>query len=375
MVFPILPVAGLKAGLSLWFIGLILSANRAMRIIASPLVGVVADRLGGRRTMLAGLALQIVVMGLFALGIVTGKVGAFFLIGRIVHGPASASVFVAAQALALHAGGATHGGRAAGTVRAAIILGVPIGLLAGGLLSDAVGDAATFEVAALVVAVALAVGSLTVPDLRAKVRRRPPLRESLGAMRDRRLFAVGGLNFALNFAAGGMVLTTLVLLVHERHLSILGRSEKGTAGVLMAVLTILDAATTPIAGRIGDRLRSHAGVATFGLGLLAIGLVVIGVASSVTGFIAGVAVVAVGAAGLGPSLLVLMGEMVPEERRGTGAGLLQLSGDVGGMLGPLVGTMLFARSMAIPYLGTAALVAAFIPLAVWLTREERRARG
>jgi hypothetical protein len=43
------------------------------------------------------------------------------------------------------------------------------------------------------------------------------------------------------------------------------------------------------------------------------------------------------------------------------------------MLGPLVGTALFAGNNAIPYLGTAALVACFVPVAVWLARIETRA--
>ncbi|HEX3344703.1 MAG TPA: MFS transporter, partial [Polyangiaceae bacterium] len=147
VAFPILPIAGLRLGLSLPFIGVILAANRAMRVVSSPLVGVLADRFGGRRTLVVGLALQIVVMGLYAMGIVTQRPGVFFLAGRLLHGPGSACVFVSAQALALHAGGATHGGRAAGTVRAAIVMGVPVGLLVGGLLSEAVGDAATFAIA------------------------------------------------------------------------------------------------------------------------------------------------------------------------------------------------------------------------------------
>jgi len=374
IAFPILPIAGLRLGLSLPFIGLILAANRAMRVVSSPLVGVMADRFGGRRTLLVGLALQIVVMGLYALGIVTGHAGPFFLAGRLLHGPASACVFVSAQALALHAGGAEHGGRVAGWVRASVVLGVPVGLLVGGLLSEAAGDAPTFLMAAGAVVVALAVAWLTLPDLRAPIGRRPPMIETLRAMRDRRLLAVGGLNFALSLSVGGMVLTTLALLVHARHISVLGRNEQGTAGLLMGLMTVVDASTTPLAGRLGDRWHAHARVATVAVALLVPGLVLVGLSDHVGGIAAGVAILGVGAAGLGPSLLVLMGEIVPKERRGTGAGLLQLCGDVGGMMGPLVGTTLFAGSTAVPYLGTAALLACFVPLAAWLATVEARAK-
>jgi MFS family permease len=68
-----------------------------------------------------------------------------------------------------------------------------------------------------------------------------------------------------------------------------------------------------------------------------------------------------------------MGAIVPRERRGTGVGLLQFCGDVGGMLGPLVGTALFAGSTAVPYLATAALVLGFLPAALWLASLEVRA--
>jgi MFS family permease len=374
IAFPILPIAGLRLGLSLTFIGIILAANRAMRVVASPLVGVLADRVGGRRTLLVGLALQIVVMGLFALGISTKHAGPFFLAGRILHGPASAGVFVSAQALALHAGGAAHGGRAAGTVRASIVLGVPLGLLAGGLLSEAVGDASTFLLAGGAVVVALVLAWATLPDLRVAIGKRPPMLETLRAMREPRLLAVGALNFALSFAVGGMVLTTLALLVHLRHISLLGRNEQGTAGLLMGLMTVADASTTPLAGRIGDRWKAHATVAAASLALLVPGLVLVGLSDHTPGVALGAVVLGVGAAGLGPSLLVIMGEIVPKERRGTGAGLLQLCGDVGGMLGPLVGTALFAGSTSVPYLLTAGLLSCFIPVGVWLARVEARLR-
>jgi MFS family permease len=379
IAFPILPIAGLRLGLTLPFIGLILAANRAMRVVSSPLVGMFADRFGGRRTLLIGLTLQVAVLGLYALGIATHHVGPLFLAGRLLHGPGSACVFIAAQALALHAGGTAHRGRAAGTVRAAIVLGVPIGLAAGGLLSDAVGDAATFGIAAAAVVLALVAAYARVPDLRAPIAAQGPapvLLETLRAMRDRRLFALGALNLMLNFAVGGMILTTLALLVHERHLSVLSRNEQGTAGLLMGWMIVIDAAFTPIAGRIGDRWRAHARVAAAAMAFLAAGLAVVGLSFGVAGLAVGLALIGVGGAGLGPSLLVVMGSIVPSERRGTGVGLLQFSGDVGGTLGPLVGTALLAGNAALPYLGTSALVVCCMPLALWLAGvEAARIRG
>ncbi|HEY4119612.1 MAG TPA: MFS transporter [Byssovorax sp.] len=370
IVFPIFPIVGQRVGLSLPFIGVILAANRATRVLSAPFVGVYTDRLGGRRTLLIGLALQIVVMVAYTLGLALHHEGAGFLGGRLLHGPASACVFVAAQALALQAGGATARGSTVGAVRAAMVIGVPVGFVVGGFLSEAVGDLATFGVAAVAAVVALIVAWAFVPDLRAKVAARPALRDVVSAARDARLLAVGGLNAALNFAASGMVLTTIALLVASRHMSLFGRDARGTAGVLMSVLSLVDAVSTPLAGRLGDRLRAHALVAAASTALVVVGLVVVAYASTVFVAAAGIALIGVGAAGLGPSLLVLLAAIVPPERRGVGTGLLQLSGDVGGMLGPLVGTALFAGSTTTPYLFAAAVVACFIPAALWLRRVE-----
>jgi MFS family permease len=101
---------------------------------------------------------------------------------------------------------------------------------------------------------------------------------------------------------------------------------------------------------------------------------VVGLSFRIPGLLAGLFLIGVGGAGLGPSLLVVMGGIVPNERRGTGVGLLQFCGDVGGMLGPLVGTALLAGDTALPYLGTSALVLGLTPLAMWLASVESQRR-
>ena len=375
IVFPIFPIVGLRVGLSVTFIGIILAANRAVRVVVSPFIGVIADRIGGRRTLLLGLAVQIVVMGLYALGLVTHHEGALFLVGRMLHGVGSGCVFVSAQALALQAGGRERGGGAAGTVRVAIVLGVPIGLAIGGILADFAGDLATFLIAGGAVCVALVGAAVTVPDLRASFSRKPRLLEAVRAMRDRRLLGIGALNFALGFAAGGMVLTTLPLLVDARHFEVFGRDAKGTSGLLMALMSMTDAVFTPFVGRLGDRFRIHGYVAAASLAVTVGGIVMIGLATSTPETAVGIALIGLGSAGLGPSVLVLMTSIVPPERRGTGTGVLQLCGDGGGALGPLVGTALFTGSDEVPSLVTAGLVAAVIPVALWLARLERQRAG
>ncbi len=372
IAFPILPIVGVKAGLPLAFIGAILAANRATRVISSPLVGVLSDRIGGRRTLMVGMATQVAVMSLYTLGITTGRPGLFFLLGRLLHGPGSALVFVGAQALALQAGGKRHGGASAGIVRGAIALGIPVGLVAGGLLSDWVGDAATFEAAIATLVLATIACWALVPDLRGAVGpKRPGLGDTLRAMGNRRILGIGSLNFALSFSVGGMVLTTLALLVRQRGISIAGFGEKGTSGILLCLMIVPAGLMMPLVGRLGDRLRAHAPIALAGLVILVPALALVAIPNSVSYVIASLLLMGVANAALGPSLLALMGDVVPPDRRGMSAGMLQLCGDVGGTLGPLVGTALFAGGAQTPYLATAGLTVCFVPVAVWVVRSTR----
>ena len=368
IAFPILPIVGVQSGLPLPFIGIILAANRAMRVISSPIVGALSDRFGGRRTLITGLILQIAVMLLYTLGITTGHPGAYFLAGRILHGPGSACVFVAGQALALHAGGKAHGGRTAATVRAAMAVGVPLGLVAGGILSDRWGNAATFESALVGVVAATLVAGWLVPDLRVALPRRSGKSDLRRAIADRRLLVIGLLNFAATFSAQGMVLTTLSLLVRARRLSLLGFGDQGTTGILMGLMVVSSALIMPLAGRLGDRYSVHAPIALGGLCALLPSLILIALSPTASGLLTGLALMGIALGALSPSLLALVGDSVPDDRRGAAVGMLQLCGDVGGTLGPLVGTVLFAGGLQAPYLLAAGLLACFIPVALRLVR-------
>ncbi|MHB8417768.1 MAG: MFS transporter [Myxococcales bacterium] len=368
IAFPILPIVGLQSGLPLPFIGAILAANRAMRVVSSPLVGAFSDKFGGRRTLIAGLVLQCGVMLLYTLGITTGHPGVFFLAGRMLHGPGSACVFVAGQALALHAGGKLHGGRAAATVRAAMSLGIPVGLVAGGVLADRWGNAATFESALGGVALATLVAWWLVPDLRVPLAKKVGFSKLWREMTNRRLLSIGALNFAAAFSAQGMVLTTLTLVVGVRHVSLLGFGDKGSSGVLMGLMCVVMAAFMPLAGRLGDRYRIHAPIALGGLVALVPSLVLVALAQTTLGLAGGLAIMGIAVGALSPSLLALVGDITTQESRGTAVGVLQLCGDVGGTLGPLLGTALFAGSLRAPYFASAILLACFIPLGVGLLR-------
>jgi MFS family permease len=374
IAFPILPLVGLQAGLSMTLIGVILGANRFGRVIVNPFVGSAVDRVGAKRVLLVGLASQALVLALYFAGVVSGHPGAFFLIGRLLHGPSSSCVFVAGQALALHAGGIHHKGLASGIVRSAMSAGVPVGLVLGGLLAGWIGPAGAFGVSLVAPLVAVLVAARTVPDLRAAARRAPPLAEVIRSLKSWTVAVIAAINFVSTFCALGVVLTTLALIIHERRLTVASFSEQTSAGVFMGFLVVFMLLVAPLAGRLSDRRGLRARVVMVGVAAMVPGVLLIGLATSSTSLALGLALVGLGMGALTSPLLALLGDLVPTGMQGSAVGCLQLFGDAGGALGPVVGSTMVGRATAVPYVATAALLALVLPLVGWLSVAER-ARG
>jgi MFS family permease len=164
-----------------------------------------------------------------------------------------------------------------------------------------------------------------------------------------------------------------VLMVEERRYALFHLGPQGTASALMGFMLIVESAAMPWMGRSGDRLHAHGWFGVAGLGSLSLGLLVVGIATGSALLGVGLALIGLGTGALGPSLLALMPRWVPPERQGTGVGALQLCGDTGGALGPLLGTALLAGSVSTPYLASAVLVASLLPVGVWLARREEAA--
>jgi MFS family permease len=232
-------------------------------------------------------------------------------------------------------------------------------------------DAWTFAIGGLGIFLSGICAYALVPDLRVTAAKRSSIVEAAKELADKRLSAIGVLGFASAFAGSGMVLTTTALLVHTYHLSAFSLPERATSSVLMGWLVISEALAMPWSGRIGDRRDAHAYVATAGLILTIPALVILAFATQVHAVAFGMAFLGFGVAGLGPSLMSLVGRIVPPERRGFGVGALQVTTDLGGAVGPLVGSALFSGSLLVPYLVAAGVNAALIPFGILLIRATR----
>jgi MFS family permease len=379
VVFPILPTLGLRMGLSALMIGVILAANRIVRIGMNPLTGVLVDRFGGRGVIAAGLFIE----GVGTLGYIAAlhftSPAAWFLAGRLVWGAGSSLLFVGAVAAVLAASSGANRGRLVARARSAISLGVPGGLVLGGLVTDFFSADAAF-LAALVLSVGSGLAALAgIPRLRpagsSEATPHASLDGLLQVLRQRRLAGIWFYAALVSFSVQGLLLATLVLLVDRRGISIAGFGAEGSAGLLLAILMLAYAGTSLLIGRRLDALRRRTRLLGAAIALLVAGYLLLAFTPTLALILVALVMIGVGTGAIVIPLLTLIGDLVAPGLRGRATAIYQVASDCGGTAGPIVGLILGVRfGFFAIYAGVAALFVFSLPVAVALARAERPVR-
>ena len=380
VVFPILPVIGMDLGISGFMIGLILSANRITRLGFNPVTGSLLDRFGARWPVAIGLAIEALGTLAFSFGLVADSPGLWFLAGRVIWGIGSSLLLVGTLAAVMAiAPRASRGGMTA-RVRTAISLGLPAGLVIGGLIADSASANAAFLTAT---ALSVAAAALTLfvlpptPAPRAEEKRRradgQSTREQWHALLSvKTLRIIWAANALLFFAVSGVLLATIAVLVDQRGLFVFGLGAEGSAGLLMAVLMSARAGASLAAGGVLDRSTSRTRLLLPAMALVALGFVGLGLAGTSLTAAAALLVIGVGSGGLTIPLLTLLGDVAPAHLHGRALSVYQWSSDFGGALGPAAGLELgrwlgFGPS----YAGVGVLMLAMALPLCWLIARER----
>ncbi|HYW02975.1 MAG TPA: MFS transporter [Gammaproteobacteria bacterium] len=381
VVFPILPTLGLRLGLSAALVGLILAANRITRIGFNPVTGALVDRFGGKGPVTAGLVIETGAIAMFVLALHARLPGLWFLGGRVVWGVGSSLLIVGAMAAVLAISGHGDRGRLVGRVRMSMSLGLPGGLLLGGVLADAASPRTAFVTAAAVTAVAALLALWGVP---ARARRpdddAAPGRSGLGVWKalwhERALRVIWIYNLLVFLTVQGVLLSTVVLLIAARGLFVPGLHEQGSAGLLMAVLMVFRGIASISVGRWLDRSASRTGPLLLALAAMVGGFAGLALARDLVTAMVSLLAIGAGTGALTIPLLALLGDVTDQAERGRALAGYQVFGDIGGSIGPIVGLQLAATTgFAALYAGLAVVLAASLPLVRWLRRRERDAAG
>jgi DHA1 family multidrug resistance protein-like MFS transporter len=246
IIWPIVPVYAVELGASGFQVGMIIASFNVAKVLTNPLCGKLSDKWGRKSFIVVGLLLYAVNSLLY---ISATSVTALILV-RLFHGLTSVLVIPIAMALTADIAPDYHLGRFMGTLNMAIMLGMGIGPILGGIIRDYFGMEAAF----------LAMGGLALITCIGVVcfipRRDHPtsLQHARPVMTITRIFrhrSVQGL-FLLRFftAAGqGSVYTFLPLLAVQIHLS------SSQVGVILSTNIFLIAFLQRVFGTAADHLN------------------------------------------------------------------------------------------------------------------------
>jgi MFS family permease len=382
-LYAVLPTNTAAAGVSLASVGVLLSANRWIRLPLNGLAGIAYDR--WPRRWLFSIAMFIGAISTALYAFTTG----FWplLAGRLLWGLAWSGIWVGGNTIVLDVSTAQDRGRLTGLYQLCFYLGATLGFPVGGLLTDWLGYHPALIAATVVTALGAVFSAFTLPETRGWQRVSatvvaeqqpspavgtplarpagdaggPAAPPAAGVSTKMSLVAATLLYGANRFVVAGVLSATLALLVQERWGEVrlaAAQAPLGIAtitGLLLGLSTLTSMFAAPMAGHWSDRIGNRWRVVSrmllpglLGTALLAVGqpmLIVFGVVLSAL------------AAGSSQSLATtLLGDLARRERLGRTLGSMHTFGDLCSALAP---PLAYA---VLPFIGLTGVYAACVLL-------------
>lgn len=343
VIFPILPNLGAVLGISPFFVGLILSANRFSRLVANAPAGSIVDRVGTRTPFVVGMSIQAVATFGYVIAYLAPFPEAWFLLTRIFWGLGSALVFATAYTIAADVSKSGSRGTSMGLIRGGSIFGFPTGLVVGGVVSEVAdgivfsipGDVVAFVVATIFALIAVLLAYVFVPETHVEGGDNRSVKP-WEIDRSVTTLTVGLVNFTILFAYIGALFATLVLFLGEQSIGVFGLDEQGSSGIFMAVTVVAAALFMFYGGYLSDKRESRVPTLLVFVTITSVGFLLLAISDSVLTLTAACIFIGAGQGGTSGPLVALLADLTPNEQMGRAAGTNNVLGDVGGGLGPLV---------------------------------------
>ncbi len=334
-----LPTHTAEAGIALTGVGLMLSANRWVRVLLNGPYGCWLDRLNRRPILIVSLFL-----GALSTLIYTAPGFWPLLVGRLLWGISWIGIWVGGNTAIMDIATDANRGRFSGQYQMWFFLGSGGSSLLGGVLTDWLGYRNGLFISASITLIGALLWLVFLPETRRSASPAPPdaaLPDLLPPTTRswRALIAAGAVFGVASLVFAGVVGSTLALLLEVR----LGAVKVAAwtvplatlTGVLIAAQRVLSMIAAPLAGWFSDRRGERWGAVMAALGAGAIATAGMGVASG-HALIAAALLSAVMAGALQALVNALAGDHTPVDKRGSAIGLLNVFGDLGSAVGPMM---------------------------------------
>jgi MFS family permease len=383
MLYAVMPSQPEAWALSIPAVGILLSANRLVRLLTNSLAAVAFERFGSRAPFTFALALAVVVT------LTYGWATAFvvLLVARLAWGTCWSLLRLGGFWAVLDHAHDGNRGLLMGAYSAIVRMGSVGGALVGAALTDAIGHRPTLTIFA---AVMVAAGSLWFATTRGQ---RPPDRAPIGGpvlagasrsrrdllavVADRRLLVtgIGGLITGLVFS--GLVTASLGFFLKEHFgdriaFVGIGIGVASATGLLLGAQWSLGLPLAPILGYLSDRF-GRIRVTSAGFALGAVGLLILAASNAFPPILVGVLVAFVAATALTVGLTATAGDLAPPERRSVVMSSYATFQDLGSALGPLIG-LSFASLATLRGLYAAAAIVLLLAAVLFRTAFTARSR-
>jgi MFS family permease len=382
-IYTVLPTHAAEAGVTLASVGILLSANRWIRLLLNGPAGMVYDRWRRRPLFVPALFLGAFSTLLFALG------RGFWplLLSRLLWGVAWSGIWVGGNTIILDVTDESDRGRWTGLYQLSFYLGGTLGFPLGGLLTDWLGFQAALLVAAGATALGAVIALAVLPETH-RPRPTPPVVASEQAdpptdAAEAAPASNGGARAALasatalyganRFVVAGMISATLGLLLKQAwgedlQVASLTVGVATLTGLMLGLSTLTSMLAAPIAGHWSDRLGSRWGVAAGGLAAGAVGLGIL--AAGLPAIIAvGVILTAIAGSSNQSLATAIVGDLADPARRSRSLGWMHTFGDLTSAIAPPLAYAL------LPWLGLPGLylfcAVLLVGLAAWVLRGGR----
>ena len=345
-LYTVLPTHTAVAGVTLSSVGILLSANRLIRILANSVAGWTSDRTAKRLVFIFSLFLGAFSTALY--GLTSGFT--WLLFGRLLWGIAWSGIWVAGNGLILETAPPLQRGQWVGRYHFFFFLGAALGAMLGGLLTDRIGYhngmivAAGLQLAGALVALLFlpasqptaepeggAAHSIQTGKEEAQEEKETRWGELLSAT------AVQGINRLV--IAGIMAATFSLFLLDMLGETVnVGGTIIGVAtvtGILSGARTLLGMIFTPAIGSLSDRASNRWRVVAGGLlpGIAGFALLAINLPLAM---LLGLPLTSITGSSNQSLSTALIGDLGQRRRHGRFLGLLYTVGDLGSAIGPLL---------------------------------------
>jgi len=336
------PEIAAQAGVTLALVGLLLGANRIVRLIFNPTAGALYDRLPRRGLLIGSLCIGAISTAIYAA--VTGFVP--LLVGRILWGAAWSGIWIGGNTVVLDISDKHNRGFLSGQYQTWFFLGVGIAALLGGIFTDVFGFRGGLWLSATLNALAALMWFIFLPETRpvSEPASQPPNHSEDKSFPWQIVLSISVPVIAVRFIHAGVMASTTILwlggLIGEQlTFSTFVIPIATLTGVFVAIRTATSVVGGPLAGitsdKLGNRWAVIAGVIALGAGgtwLMSHSLLSLAILGVLVGSIA--------SGGVQSLVPAIVGDRVERAQHGRALSVIYTFGDVGSALGPPLALLL-----------------------------------